>query len=297
MTAQCMDTIRFEAGNHGLCALPLDAYFEKNPGKRPSLVSPHTANWRGYEAAWALEDGRLYLVGFQGFTGERTLGLEDLFPGSGGRVFASWYTGELRIVIGECVQYVHMGFGSTYEKEAFVTIAGGVSQAVRRETHEDLLEAKREEEKREAARAARRARFEEEFPDVVRALCDASDRLQAAVLGCGTMLRLWALATVALVVLGHEGPRSPRGLAVLWLLVPDGLLHLMGAIFLGALAASGITTGWDRVQRWRALNGVMPALARHCADPARARRLVELEGHGRIDRLLLEDLFARCGLR
>jgi hypothetical protein len=54
--------------------------------------------------------------------------LADLFPGkvSDGRVFASWFTGELRIPEGNLLRYVHMGFGSVHEQERFIRVEAGI---------------------------------------------------------------------------------------------------------------------------------------------------------------------------
>ncbi len=54
--------------------------------------------------------------------------LADLFPGkvNDGRVFASWFTGELRIPVGKILRYVHMGYGSVYEQERFIEVKAGI---------------------------------------------------------------------------------------------------------------------------------------------------------------------------
>ncbi len=54
--------------------------------------------------------------------------LKDLFPSQvrDGRVFASWFTGELRIPDGKMLRYVHMGYGSVYERERFIQIKEGL---------------------------------------------------------------------------------------------------------------------------------------------------------------------------
>lgn len=54
--------------------------------------------------------------------------LKDLFPGrvQDARVFAAWFSGELRIPEGKLLRYVHMGYGSIYEQERFLQVKGGV---------------------------------------------------------------------------------------------------------------------------------------------------------------------------
>ena len=43
-----------------------------------------------------------------------------------GRVRADWYSGELRIPMGEMLKYVHGGYGSEYEQDRLVLVQAGV---------------------------------------------------------------------------------------------------------------------------------------------------------------------------
>jgi len=94
------------------------------------FTSPHTANWRGYVGTWEIIEAegaeRLYLVGIEAHKDYETiLTLPDLFPGFD-KVFAHWFTGELRCPQGSLVEYVHMGYASTYEYELFLEFKQGV---------------------------------------------------------------------------------------------------------------------------------------------------------------------------
>ena len=137
MTAQAAEVLIYQGQEQMLFSNPLEDYFdEQHP--RPNFVSPHTANWRGYVGTWELEGERLYLVGLQGEVamGEsraetQPYGLADLFPGSDGRVEASWFSGTLRVPVGPQLHYVHMGYGSVYERELLITLEQG--QVVRTE--------------------------------------------------------------------------------------------------------------------------------------------------------------------
>ncbi|MDA7668775.1 hypothetical protein N8596_00735, partial [bacterium] len=40
-------------------------------------------------------------------------------------VFADWYSGELRIPEGDMIQYVHGGYGTTYERDRLILIERG----------------------------------------------------------------------------------------------------------------------------------------------------------------------------
>jgi hypothetical protein len=41
-------------------------------------------------------------------------------------VFAHWFSGKVRLPQGELLNYVHMGFGSTYERDEFIRFNKGV---------------------------------------------------------------------------------------------------------------------------------------------------------------------------
>ena len=75
-----------------------------------------TACWREYIGTWEIKDGRFYLVDLKG-----VFKLDGDEP-----LFADWFTGVLRIPEGEMLHYVHMGFGSVFERERLVKIESGV---------------------------------------------------------------------------------------------------------------------------------------------------------------------------
>jgi hypothetical protein len=69
----------------------------------------------------------------------RPASLELLFPSANGPVPATWFSGEIRIPEGECVQYAHMGFESTYERELWLRFEEGLLVDSRRvETGEEF---------------------------------------------------------------------------------------------------------------------------------------------------------------
>ncbi len=102
------------------------------------------ALWRGYVGQWELHADRLYLTGIShpgwaeghddGTTAaDDEASLRAVFPDANERVFAGWFSGTLRIPEGECVEYVHAGFASRYERDCLVTVNRGVitSEVVR----------------------------------------------------------------------------------------------------------------------------------------------------------------------
>jgi hypothetical protein len=75
-----------------------------------------TACWRGYQGSWEIRESRFYLTGLRGRY--RLEGSEPLF--------ADWFTGVLRVPVGKLLDYVHMGFGSVYEKELHIKVERGI---------------------------------------------------------------------------------------------------------------------------------------------------------------------------
>ena len=80
---------------YSLIDAPLQAYFAIH-GTRPEL-SGSSALPRGYSATWAIEDGWLYMTSLTArLADDSPLGLADLFPYGGAKVFAAWKSGSLR---------------------------------------------------------------------------------------------------------------------------------------------------------------------------------------------------------
>jgi hypothetical protein len=133
MTAQIAEEFLYEGNWVRMCAEPLEDYF-RIVGKHPRFFMPCTALWRGYVGTWEIIDDRLYMVRLQGLDGRQAIleedgsavTLETLFPGYPERVFANWYSGTLRIPQGKLLEYIHMGYGSTYERDVLLVLKKGV---------------------------------------------------------------------------------------------------------------------------------------------------------------------------
>lgn len=126
MTAQIAERLIYDGQEHALLSNPLTSYFEQG-GVKPDFRATSTANWRGYVGTWEVLGDRLYLVSLKGWLrGGEEVNLETVFPGFPERVFAHWFTGQLRIPQGRQLQYVHMGYGSTYERDVMLSVRHGV---------------------------------------------------------------------------------------------------------------------------------------------------------------------------
>ena len=100
-----------------------------------------TACWRGYIATWEIRNGRFYLNGF-----DKKYEIVGDEP-----ILATWISETIRIPQGEMLEYIHMGYASTYEKDLFITVENGVVKDRRvvdnRETFsKEMSEDERQEE-------------------------------------------------------------------------------------------------------------------------------------------------------
>lgn len=128
MTAQMAEVLHMNGEVHSLCTHPLATYFELIGITSPFDDFRCSALWRGYVGTWEITQGRLYLIGLKGWLvgSNDECGMETLFPGFPERVFAHWFTGELRIPQGGLLEYQHMGYRSRYERDLFITVRDGV---------------------------------------------------------------------------------------------------------------------------------------------------------------------------
>lgn len=131
MTAQFAERLLYQGKEVAMCTTPLDDYFAMG-GYTPRFESYCTALWRGYVGRWEIVDERLYLVELHGTLEDGAeASVATIFPDFPDRVFAHWYTGIIRIPQGKLLEYVHMGYGSTYERDLFLDIERGVVVATR----------------------------------------------------------------------------------------------------------------------------------------------------------------------
>ena len=108
---------------------PFGDYLETLEGA-PTFSPPDTACWRGYYGKWKIEDNKLYLTGLEGFISTpdnqyKEIDLNYFFPDQK-KVFAEWFTGEIRIPMGEMIEYIHMGYHSKYERDLIIRIENGL---------------------------------------------------------------------------------------------------------------------------------------------------------------------------
>jgi len=124
MTAQISETIVYQNKVRALMSCPLDALFSlghmQNPFSHASF-----GLIRGYIGHWEIHHDRLYLTGIYNETDFSTNNLHKLFEGYDERVFAHWYSGTLRMPEGKLLEYLHLGFGSQYERDVVLKVKRG----------------------------------------------------------------------------------------------------------------------------------------------------------------------------
>src|SRR5947209_2850771 len=96
MTIQMPDIIVYQGKAYRIWSFPLESYH--GDSSRPEFGFVHTGLRRGYVATWGIESGILYLTDIEVRRGDRSVaGMAELFPGQGGKLEASWFSGEIRI--------------------------------------------------------------------------------------------------------------------------------------------------------------------------------------------------------
>jgi hypothetical protein len=134
-TAQVADVLVLDGEKVPLHTNPLQPYLDANPESVPKFSPGSTANWRGYVATFAIRNGMLIVDRVEVSRWEKAAGREEsvrrvedvVTRVFGGRddVPATWYTGVLVIPRGRLVNYVHMGYGSTYERYTVIRVQSG----------------------------------------------------------------------------------------------------------------------------------------------------------------------------
>jgi len=144
-TAQQGDIILINGKKFSIFTNPLEPFFEQNPGALPNSKVISSANWRGYVATWKVKDDRFMLTNIEILDASTKTDPDESLLDSMIRdsinlrrsvmstvfsdrveVLAVWFTGHVIIPEGELVNYVHMGYGSTYEKYTIVRVEKGI---------------------------------------------------------------------------------------------------------------------------------------------------------------------------
>ena len=138
--SQAPDILLYEDKVYELFSNPLEFLYAKKGGRPYFREKPYnylsSGNWRGYIAFWKIEEDALYLKGIEAWTADskfakitdcRKVDIKELFGEKcvEGKVWAVWFTGELRIPEGKIIKYVNLGYDSIYEKDIILTVEAG----------------------------------------------------------------------------------------------------------------------------------------------------------------------------
>ena len=132
-TAQIPDSIEINDVKYRLKTNPLEKYLTEIKWTKPDNATFSSANWRGYLASWKIEAGNMLLEDVTIRLSRKSIDeprktvsiLNTIFP-SKKSVIANWYSGVLIVPYGEMTNYVHMGYGSSYENYIVLRINNGV---------------------------------------------------------------------------------------------------------------------------------------------------------------------------
>lgn len=130
-TAQFPDRIIYEGKEYSLQTNPMEPYFEKHPDRKPKGGVISSALWRGYVAAFEFRTNRLFLkdiriqIWNEKEDGTSWKSVRDEIVPKGEELFIDWFTGILVLPGGELVNYVHMGYGSTYSNYILLELKDG----------------------------------------------------------------------------------------------------------------------------------------------------------------------------
>ncbi|MBC5621582.1 hypothetical protein [Butyricimonas hominis] len=114
------------------CPIEVDSVLSLKVSTCADRCGSSTGCWRGYIGWWRLENGTLYLEKLvkedrDSLGREILIDTKDIFDAYNrdGKIVASWFTGGLRVVKGECISYTHMDFWRDYEEEWIYRVEQG----------------------------------------------------------------------------------------------------------------------------------------------------------------------------
>lgn len=152
VTAQYPDKISYKGTEYNLNSNPLEPYFEKYPDKRPEGGMMSTALWRGYIAYFEIIDEQLFLTDIKievsdedsedSYETKWISAFKQVFPNEE-KAKIDWYTGILILPHGKMVEYVHMGYASTYKKYWLLEIENGDFNEARKYNNKEFVKFKK----------------------------------------------------------------------------------------------------------------------------------------------------------
>lgn len=124
MTIQAADILSYNGKKTTIATEPLKPYLETRSDV--GFIYKTTALVRGYIGRWEIKNKKLFLVSLLGFIeNNKQVDLNYLFPNQT-EVFASWYSGDIRIPEGELLERINVGYASVFEKDRILSFEKGI---------------------------------------------------------------------------------------------------------------------------------------------------------------------------
>ncbi|MCJ7449216.1 MAG: hypothetical protein MUO72_16190 [Bacteroidales bacterium] len=127
MTAQEREVLYYNGKTYWLSTEPLKPLLDIIGDEKPSssaVVMASTSCRRGYIGDWEIVEDRLFLIGLKGCPEENErFTMDFLFPNQQ-KVFAGWFTGEIKIPQGKVL--VHDDTTTLHEKDWYLEFDKGI---------------------------------------------------------------------------------------------------------------------------------------------------------------------------
>ena len=124
MTTQAGDILSYNGKKTTIATEPLKPYLKTRGNV--SFIYKTTALVRGYIGRWEIKNKKLFLLSLLGFIeNKKQVDLNYLFPNQT-EVFASWYSGDIRIPEGELLEKINVGYASIFEKDRILSFEKGI---------------------------------------------------------------------------------------------------------------------------------------------------------------------------
>ncbi len=124
MTIQAGDIISYNGEKKTIATEPLKPYLETR--NDVGFIFKSTALVRGYIGTWKIKNNKLYLVSLIGFIEKNNqVDLNYLFPNKT-EVFASWFSGDIKIPEGDLIQKINLGYASVFARDRVLNFNKGL---------------------------------------------------------------------------------------------------------------------------------------------------------------------------
>lgn len=124
MTIQAGDILSYNGEKTTIATEPLKPYLETSSDV--SFIFKSTALVRGYIGTWKIKNKKLYLLSLVGFIeNNEKVDLKYLFPNKT-KVFADWFSGDIRIPEGDLLQKINIGYASVFARDRILNFNKGI---------------------------------------------------------------------------------------------------------------------------------------------------------------------------